>query len=162
MIFHSARRRIIGRLLLVGAISATGAMLLLGGGLSAQGSVSLKRLVGAGDEPTKAEAESRKGEKTTSEDGGTGTGGSQRSDRNTGGSNPPSKKPEDPDRRKECTEEPDDSAGVQYGDFDGKANPTGHRCAAAAKQPAGEAGGEEAEGQGEDAPASRSEAAAFP
>jgi hypothetical protein len=40
-IFHRARRRIAGRLLLVGAIGAAGAVLLLGGGLEAQGSVSL-------------------------------------------------------------------------------------------------------------------------
>jgi hypothetical protein len=41
-IFHQARRRIIGRLVVVGAIGAVAAVLLLSGGLVAQGSIPLK------------------------------------------------------------------------------------------------------------------------
>ncbi len=43
-IFHRARRQILGRVLLVGAVAALGALFLLGGGLSAQGTVKWRFL----------------------------------------------------------------------------------------------------------------------
>ncbi len=51
-IFDRAHRRIAGRLLLVGAVGGFCALLLLGGGLSAQGAVSL----GIGGHPAKPDA----------------------------------------------------------------------------------------------------------
>lgn len=43
-VFHQARRQVFTRVLLVGAVAALGALFLLGGGLSAQGTVSWRFL----------------------------------------------------------------------------------------------------------------------
>jgi hypothetical protein len=45
-IFHDARRRVLGRVLAVAAIGAAGAIFLLGGGLSAQGTVHWRTILG--------------------------------------------------------------------------------------------------------------------
>jgi len=49
-VFHRARRRIFGRLLLVGVFAALGAALLLNGGLAAQGSAPWMPINNKGDE----------------------------------------------------------------------------------------------------------------
>lgn len=52
-IFRRGRRRVLARLTLIAAVATSGALLLLGEGLSAQGAVSLKIVGGDGDKPEK-------------------------------------------------------------------------------------------------------------
>jgi hypothetical protein len=71
-IFHRARRRIIGRLLLVAVLAAMGTALLLGGGLSAQGSVSLGLIGSESDTKTHTtpkKAAKKPGAQTRAHDG---------------------------------------------------------------------------------------------
>jgi hypothetical protein len=118
-IFHRARRRIFGRLLLVAVLAAIGTALLLGGGLSAKGSVSLGPIGNASDTETdtapKQAPKKPGGQQRTNEvPGETKSNGKA----NTGDGK--SSKPEKPDKQKKhhaqwnpCA---GTSAGTQYCD----------------------------------------------
>lgn len=82
-VFHGARRRVLGRLLVVAAIGAAGAIFLLGGGLSAQGTVHWRPILGL---PSSAESKSTASKKHKrhngkprheKHDGGNDSGGPQ-------------------------------------------------------------------------------------
>lgn len=118
-IFHRARRRIFGRLLLVAVLAAIGTALLLGGGLSAQGSVSLGLIGNESDTKTDAPKQATKkpgGQERTDED--TGKSKSNSSEATT--SDGKSSKPPKPDKPKKHHDQwnpcAGTSAGTQYCD----------------------------------------------
>jgi hypothetical protein len=119
-IFHRARRRIVGRLLVVAILAASGTALLLGGGLSAQGAVSL-RIIGSESDAKTNTTQGKAAKKSQQRKGVTRDAGKSAND----GSevNDPSKKPSKPSKPDKPKKHPDQwkpcsgtAAGVQYCD----------------------------------------------
>ena len=117
-VFHRARRRIFGRIAVVAAIAGLGALFLLGGGLSAQGTVSW-RVLGHQDE-AKSETTPKKRKKSPN---GKPSQGGQQGRKNQGGpgNNHPKKKTPPPKKKKQkkhhpqwnpCSEE--SAAAIEY------------------------------------------------
>jgi hypothetical protein len=114
-VFHRARRRIFGRIAVVAAIAGLGALFLLGGGLSAQGTVSW-RVLGHQDE-AKSETTPKKQKKI--HNGKPSQGKPQdKNDQGHSGNKHPKKKQPPPNKKKHhphwnpCAEE--SAAAVEY------------------------------------------------
>jgi hypothetical protein len=123
-VFHRARRRILGRLLLVGAIGAGGALLLLGGGLEAQGSVSLGLgFHGGKQEETQTGTEAKKTIRKRHVEKHREHRKNHEERRNR---HPKGEKPKPHPRH--CAEEEKDSSEIEYGYWNGPSNSTGDRC----------------------------------
>jgi hypothetical protein len=129
-IFHLARRRVVSRLLLLGAIGGVGAVLLLGGGLSAQGAVSLGII---GNE-SKSEKTHRASKDKPSDKRASTAASQQMPDAKADAEAHTSKgnAAVDPTVPKGCIEKRD-SAGKEYNDE--PADATGHRCPVATTNP---------------------------
>lgn len=121
-IFRQARRRMAGKVLLVALIAAGGTMLLLGGGLQAEGAVSLPiPILSKSDHHN--EKQEQKHEKHKLHHERQGDRQHQKQDhakRGNHGQPKPHPKP--------CKEEPKTSAGGEYGRWDGGKDATGGKC----------------------------------
>lgn len=122
-VFHQARRRIFGRLLLVGVLAAIGTTLLLGGGLSAQGAVSIGPIGKNGkDEPDPVPAKAKRPDDPDEGRYGDGTGNSDPATRPENRDRKPSNmeksrdKDKSEDRREQVDPCDDSTAGTQYCD----------------------------------------------
>jgi hypothetical protein len=120
-VFHRARRKIFGRLLIVGTLAALGATLLLSGGLTAQGSVTWGPLPGHADDQSGDDHKQSRGEHH-GENGKGSQGHGGPTDDHDGNSGHHNQKPHKHDKnKKEQKYKPweacgGDSAGTQYCD----------------------------------------------
>ena len=125
-IFQQARRRMAGRLFLVAAIAAGGTMLLLGGGLQAEGAVSLPiPILSKNDRHGEKQAqkhERRKRHHERQSDRQDRKQAHHRKQENHG--------PHKPHPRP-CKEEPKTGAEEEYGRWDGGKDATGGKCPSA-------------------------------
>jgi hypothetical protein len=125
-IFRRGRRRILARLTVLAAVATVGALLLLGGGLSAQGAVSWK-IGGGGNKSEKTDATKEAKNPRDKNDGEGNSGRSATTEderqRNEGD-------PEESIHPSHCKQVTSDSsaAGTEYGDWNGPSNAKGHRC----------------------------------
>jgi len=119
-IFHRARRRIFGRLLVVAVLAAAGTALLLGGGLSAQGSVSLGPIGNGSDTETnttpKKAAKKPGVQKRTDEDAGKGKSTNDQTGNRDGDQSKPGKPDKPKKHHKQWNPCAGTSAGTQYCD----------------------------------------------
>lgn len=125
-IFHQARRRMLGKLLVVGVVAGLGTMLLLGGGLQAEGAVSLPiPILNRGhnhdsDHQTQKHEEHKHHHHHEKEDHQR----NNRKERHEKQSNDG----KDKHHPKKCREKEEDSSEEQYGRWDGGMDATGSKC----------------------------------
>jgi hypothetical protein len=125
-IFQQARRRMAARIFLVATIAAGGTMLLLGGGLQAEGAVSLPiPILNKNDQQKDKQQKQKHEEHKRHHQEGHGQHEKQGHHEKHGSHGQPKPPP------KPCREEPETSTEEQYGRWDGGKDATGGKCPSA-------------------------------